>query len=176
MTTLAYCILGNWEDFQAMPIMGTLQLLMVVLAVNFMMQNMKRNALNLFTLWTSVLFFWTLSSMVFLALSLFGGWDDWQQMPIVGIGIWTVLMYILYLTPKGEKMPTLNVFFYWSWFMFSGITASMVATYIQLVPDRSTIWPLFPAIGALGIAIIATVLLIVNRNRIPHEKLVYQEE
>ncbi len=178
MTTLAYCILGNWEDFQAMPIMGTFQLLIVALAVHFMMQYMRRRALNQFTLWTTVFFFITLSSMVFLALSLFEGWDDWQQMPIVGIGIWTVLMYIIYLTPKGEQMLILHVFFYWAWFMFVGITTSMIAVYIQLLSDKTEIWPLYPSIGTLGIAIVATVLLIVFRTKkdILPEKLVTQEE
>ncbi|MGC9781015.1 MAG: hypothetical protein HZR80_17355 [Candidatus Heimdallarchaeota archaeon] len=85
MITLAYCILGNWEDFQAIPLMGAFQFLVVAIAINFMKQNMRRNALNQFTLWTTV-FFFTLSSMVFLALSLFRGWENWQQMPLVGTG------------------------------------------------------------------------------------------
>jgi len=31
MLTLAYLVLGGWEDFQAMPVMGTFQLILVTL-------------------------------------------------------------------------------------------------------------------------------------------------
>lgn len=125
MATLATCILGTWEDFQAMPIMGTFQFLLIAVAAHLQGSFIRKKALNIFALWTTVFFLITLSSMVFLALSLFGGWDSgFQQYPIIGIGIWTSLMFILYLTPKNDQLSTPKVFFFWSWFMFVGIGIS----------------------------------------------------
>ena len=104
--------------------------------------------------------------MVFLALSLFGGWDTgFQQYPIIGIGIWTGLMYILYLTPKGDQMSTRMVFFLWSWFMFVGIGISMILAFVYAVSDNNAIWPLFPALGAFSVALVSTVILIISNKK-----------
>jgi hypothetical protein len=175
MATLASLILGAWEDFQAMPIMGTFQLLLTAIAVHFHVVHMRKTPLNIFTLWTTVLFAWVLTSMVFLALSLFGGFDTgFQQYPLIGFGLWTTLMFILYLVPHPEKLTTKIVFFFWSWFLFLGIGTSMLLTYFfALTPTENQLWPLFPALGALALAIFSTILLFVNRKTrvVPSEKV-----
>lgn len=166
MATLAQCILGTWEDFQAMPIMGIFQLLIIAIAYHLQESYIRKRALNVFTLWTSVLFLITLSSMVFLALSLFSGWDTgFQQYPIIGIGIWTGLLFLLYLTPKGDRMSAKQVFFFWSWFMFIGIGISMVLTYVYALAGDPKIWPLYPTLGTFSIALIATILLIISSRK-----------
>lgn len=174
MATLAKCILGTWEDFQAMPIMGTFQLLLLAIAFHLQFSVIRKKALNIFTLWTTVLFLFTLSSMVFLALSIFGRWEsDFQQYPIIGIGIWTGLMFILYLTPKGDQMSTPKVFFFWSWFMFVGVGISMVLTYVCSIAGDPKIWPIYPALGTFGLALLATILMIISSklNGEPSDKI-----
>lgn len=166
MATLAKYILGAWEDFQGMPIMGTLQLLLIAIALHLQESKIRKKALNIFTLWTTVLFLITLSTMVFLALWIFGGWDsDFQQYPIIGIGIWTCLMYILYFTPEGDQMPIPKVFFFWSWFMFIGIGTSMVLTYVYALEGNRHIWPLYPSLGTFGLALLSTLIMILSRRK-----------
>ncbi len=171
MATLAYCILGGWESFQAMPIMGTFQLLLIVIALHFMVQYMNRKPLNVITLWTTVVFLFITSTMIFLGLSIFEMWEDWQVYPIIGFGIWTGLLYILYLTPKGMNMLLRQVMFYWSWFLFIGISTSMILVYFLLLEIKE-IWPLYPTLITLGGAILATCIMIFQRNKngLPSQK------
>ena len=166
MATLAQCILDSWEDYQAMPIMGTFQLLLMAIAVHLQVSYIKKEALNSFILWTTLLFLLTASTQIFLALSLFHGWyARFQQYPIIGVGIWTFLMFTLYLSPNGQRMPLFKVFFYWSWFLFIGIGVSMVLTYVYALASDPRIWPLYPTVSTFGLALFATILLLVSSRK-----------
>jgi len=101
--------------------------------------------------------------MIFLGISIFERWEDWQVYPIIGFGIWTGLLYILYLSPKGMNMQLRKVMFYWSWFLFIGISTSMILVYFLLLEIKE-IWPLYPFLVTLGCSFLATILMIIKED------------
>jgi hypothetical protein len=164
MITLAYCILGSWERFQAMPIMGTFQLLVIAFASHFMVQHMKRTPLNVIVLWTTVVFVFITSTMIFLALSIFSGWENWQILPIIGTGTWLVLSYLIYLSSKSADLGWITVIFWWLWFLFVGIGTSMFLVYWFDI-NISNYWPIYPILGAFLLAVLGTILKLTIKTK-----------
>ena len=159
MISLAYGNFGTWEDFQAMPLMGTSQLILWAVGIHFSLQNRSRKPLYLLALWTLVLFLTTLSTMLALGFGLFqySGWEDWQIYPIIGTGIWSILLIVAYFSLKESTISWIDALFYFGWSMFIGIGISMISLFFILV-KTTELWPLFVFIAAFGFAAFFTIL------------------
>ncbi|MCG3227596.1 MAG: hypothetical protein H7645_11820 [Candidatus Heimdallarchaeota archaeon] len=169
MIALAYSNLGAWEDFQAMPVMGTFHLVLWVGGIHFSFMDKQRKPLYLLTLWTVILFFTTLIAMFALGFGLFFHWEEWQIYPIIGTGLWSGLAIIVYFGLQKPTISWIDSLFYWGWSMFLGIGTSMLFVYFTLLEYRQ-LWPFFIIAGTLGFAALFTSLKFTLRNRIVIEK------
>ncbi|MCK4844543.1 MAG: hypothetical protein KAS95_02610 [Candidatus Heimdallarchaeota archaeon] len=163
MIALAYTSLGQWEDFQSMPLLGTFLLVLWAVGVHFTLKDRQRKPLYILTLWTAVLFLTIAFTMIALGLGLFGSWEEWQYYPIIGFGIWAILSIVAYLVVKTPTISWIDSLFYWSWSMFIGITTSMLSVYIVLL-NYEDIWPFYPIAGTLALATLFTTLKLFMRN------------
>ena len=163
MLTLAYLVFGEWEDFQAMPIMGTFHLILVAGGIHFSLEKKLRKATFVLLAWTIVLFLITTSTMVSLACAFFNGWETWQTYPVLGIGLWTGLMMIAYLGLKSLSVSLLDALFYWAWSMCIGISISMIGVFFVLL-NQEHLWPFYPIVGTSGFALLITALKISLQN------------
>ncbi|MBA7515869.1 hypothetical protein ES705_07914 [subsurface metagenome] len=163
MIAFAYTSLGQWEDFQSMPLMGTFLLVLWAAGVHFTLKDRQRKPLYILTLWAVVLFLTITITMISLGFGLFGSWEEWQYYPIIGFGIWALLSVIVYLIMKTPIISWIDSVFYWSWFMFIGITTSMLSVFIVLL-NYEDIWPFYPMAGTLALATLFTTLKLFMRN------------
>ena len=159
MIALAYSTLGIWEDFQAMPLMGTFQFVLWAVGIHFSLQNRSRKPLYLLALWTLVLFLTTLTTMLALGFGLFqySGWEDWQIYPIIGTGIWSALIIVAYFGLKKPTISWIDALFYFGWSMCIGIGISMVSLFFNLLRTEK-FWPLFVFIKTFGFETFFTIL------------------
>ena len=173
MIALAFTDFGMWEDFQAMPVMGTAQLVLWAMGIHFSLQNRPRKPLYLLTLWTFVLFLTTLITMIAMGFGLFtptGGWEDWQIYPIIGTGIWSILLIVVYFSLKESTISWIDALFYFGWSMFIGITISMLCVTFILLTTFNW-WPIGVIIATLGFALFFTILKFTVSKPILTEKL-----
>ncbi len=71
MIALAYASLGQWENFQSMPLLGTFLMVLWAVGVHFTLKDRQRKPLFILTLWTAVLFLiiaFTMFALGFAAL------------------------------------------------------------------------------------------------------------
>lgn len=76
MIAFAYTNLGQWEDFQSMPLMGTFLLVLWAAGVHFTIKDRQQKPLYILTLWTVVLFLTIAITMIALGFGLFGSWEE----------------------------------------------------------------------------------------------------
>ena len=170
MVAFAYHDLGQWEDFQTMPLLGTFLLILWAAGVHFSLKNVERKSLYIFTLWTVEFFLTVLFTMIALAYGPLRMWEDWQPYPIMGIGIWAGLITIAYFAIRSSSISWIDAGFYWSWSMFIGITTSMLSVFIVLL-DYTNLWPIYPIAGTLGFAALFTTLKFTLKKSNVNEKL-----
>lgn len=170
MLAFAYTNLGQWEDFQSMPLLGTFLLVLWAIGVHFSLKDRQRKPLYILTLWAVVLFLTIAFTMIALGFGLFSSWDEWQYYPIIGFGIWALLSVIAYLVLRPTTISWIDSLFYWSWSMFIGITTSMLSVLIALL-DYSDLWPIYPIAGTLGLAALFTTLKFTWKKSNVNEKL-----
>ncbi|MCG3220729.1 MAG: hypothetical protein H7641_05055 [Candidatus Heimdallarchaeota archaeon] len=163
MIAFAYTNLGQWEDFQSMPLMGTFFLVLWAAGIHFSLMDKQRKPLYILTLWTVILFLTIVITMIALGFGLFGNWEEWQYYPIIGFGIWAFLVTIAYFIIKTPTISWIDAGFYWSWSMFIGITTSMLSVFIVLL-NYAQLWPFYPIAGTLGFAILFTTLRVFMEN------------
>ncbi|MFX1537899.1 MAG: hypothetical protein ACFFDI_27215 [Promethearchaeota archaeon] len=170
MILLAFVNFGSWDDFQGMPIMGTFHLILFAVGFHFSLKEMPRRFLFVLGVWTIVLFLTTTTTMLSLAYSFFGGWDDWQTYPVLGTGLWTVAVIVIYFLSKDPKISRIDASlwidasFYWAWAMFFGVGVSMLCVFFIFTLKEQKVWPFYPLIGTLGFALLTTVLKISYRD------------
>ncbi len=157
MLTLAHLVLGGWEDFLAMPIMGTFQVGLITGGIHFSVKEELRGAVHALLIWTVVLFLLTVTAMIALAFAFFDGWEAWQTYPVLGTGLWTALMIVAYLRLKSLSVSLLDALFYWTWSLFIGIGVSMAGVFFILL-NREQLWPFYPIVGTLSAALLVTAL------------------
>ncbi len=174
MLALAYANFGAWEDFQAMPLMGTFHLILWAGGVHFSLMKKERQPLYLLLVWTVILFITTLTTMFALGFGLFietGGWEDFQIYPIIGTSIWSGLVIIAYFVLKEPTISWIDSLFYWGWSMFIGIGTSMLLVYFILL-DVGQLWPFIVIAGTVGLASLFSVLkfFVVDRDKMVEAK------
>jgi len=174
MLALAYTNFGAWEDFQAMPLMGTFHLILWAGGLHFSLMKKQKQPLYLLLIWTVILFITTLITMITLGFGLFietGGWEDWQIYPILGTSIWSGLVIITYFVLKEPTISWIDSLFYWGWSMFIGIAISMLLVYFILLDVRK-LWPFIVIAGTVGVATLFSVLkiFVVDRNEMIETK------
>ena len=163
MFSLAHYVLGGWEDFQVMPIMGTFQLILIAAGIHLSLKKELRSALFVLLTWTIVLFLLTTSTMFALACPLFGMWEDWQAYPILGTGLWTGLMVVATFLLRSRSISCLDALSSWAWSMCIGTSVSMLGVFFVL--DRQEHgWPFYPIVGTLCFALLITVLRMSLQN------------
>ncbi|MHA1419067.1 MAG: hypothetical protein ACTSVO_01690 [Candidatus Heimdallarchaeaceae archaeon] len=163
MIAFAYTSLGQWEDFQSMPLLGTFLLVLWAVGVHFTLHARQRKPPYILTLWTVVLFLTIAFTMIALGFGLFGNWEEWLYYPILGFGLWAFLSIVAYLIMKTPTTSWIDSLFYWSWSMFIGITTSMLCFYIVLI-NYTNIWPFYPIAGTFGFAALITTLKFALKN------------
>ena len=167
MLALAYANFGAWEDFQAMPLMGTFHLILWAGGVHFSLMKNQKRPLYLLLVWTVTLFLTTLTTMFALGFGLFietGGWENWQIYPIIGTSIWSGLVIIAYFVLKEPTISWIDSLFYWGWSMFIGISISMLSVYFTLL-DIKQLWPFIVIAGTIGLASLFSVLKFFTSDR-----------
>ncbi len=107
--------------------------------------------------------------MIALGFGLFGSWEEWQNYPMIGFGIWAILSKVAHLVIKTPAISWIDSLFYWSWSMFIGITTSMLSVYIVLL-GSGDIWSFYSIAGTLGFAALITTLKFTLRNSNIKEK------
>ncbi len=163
MIAFAYTSLGQWEDFQSMPLLGTFLLVLWALGAHFTLKDRQRKPLYILTLWTVVLFLTIAFTMIALGFGLFGSWEEWQYYPIIGFGFWAILSVSAYLVMKTPSISWLDSLFYWSWSMYIGIATSMLGVFFVLLDNRE-LWPFYPTVGTFVFAALITTLKFTLKN------------
>jgi len=162
MLTLARYILSGWKSFMYIPLTGIVELMVVVLGIQFSQRARARGTLFLYLYWTIVLF---IVAGIAFALFYIPFHSLWRVAVPVGVFFvfWIGALLVAYNGYRARIASSLDALACWAWCLALGAGASIIPGYFIL--DMKSI-PVYATIGIILFALVVTALRLAGRKRL----------